>query len=146
LGDFKKSDEQVIYLFDNDMSFEIGGSAITENMIFVGDQDIEDSISNEIWLALLNDYYHGVLEFKQQEIQDWKTAIVKGAKCDSNDKFYSILKNGIKEKCKSEEIDHDTLKRLPSKGADSAEFLIKHLNKETIPAKIKEAFEKLNQH
>jgi len=146
LGDFKKSDEQVIYLFDNDMSFEIGGSAITENMFFVGDQDIEDSISNEIWLALLNDYYHGVLEFKQQEIQDWKTAIVKGAKCDSNDKFYSILKNGIKEKCKSEKIEHDTLKRLPSKGVDSAEFLIKRLNKETIPAKIKEAFEKLNQH
>jgi len=146
LGDFKKSDEQVIYLFDNDMSFEIGGSAITENMFFVGDQDIEDSINNDIWLALLNDYYRGVIEFRQQEIQDWKTAIVKGAKCGSNDKFYSILKNGIKEKCKSVNIDHNTLKRLPSKGADSAEFLIKHLNKETIPEKIKEAFDKLNLH
>lgn len=143
LGDFKKSDEQVIYLFDNDMSFEIGGVAITENMFFVGEQDIEDSISNELWLALLNDYYHGILEFNQQEIEKWKTAIVKGAKCNSNDKFYSILRNGIKEKCKSENVDYDKLKRLPSKGADSAEFLLKYITKNAIPGKIKEAFEKL---
>lgn len=127
LGDFKKSDEHVIYLFDNDMSFEIGKSAISENMFFVGEQDIEDSISDEIWLTLLNGYYQGVFEFSLKEVRDWKNSIFKGAKCNNNEKFYSIVKSGIKEKCKSEKIDYDTLKRLPSKGADSAEFLIKHL-------------------
>ena len=28
LGDFKKSEEQIIYLFDNDMSYEIGSSRL----------------------------------------------------------------------------------------------------------------------
>jgi len=67
----------VLYLFDNDMSFEIGKTAITENMFFVGEQDIEDSISDEIWLNILNDYYQGVLEFSIKEIKDWKNAVVK---------------------------------------------------------------------
>ncbi|MBY0347169.1 MAG: hypothetical protein GTN67_14840 [Hydrotalea flava] len=59
------------------MSFEIGKTAITENMFFVGEQDIEDSISDEIWLNILNDYYQGVLEFSIKEIKDWKNAVVK---------------------------------------------------------------------
>ncbi len=67
----------MLYLFDNDMSFEIGKTAITENMFFVGEQDIEDSISDEIWLNILNDYYQGVLEFSIKEIKDWKNAVVK---------------------------------------------------------------------
>ncbi len=144
LGDFKKSEEQVFYLFDNDMSFEIGKAAITENMFFVGEQDIEDSINDDIWINILNEYYHGVLEFSSEEISNWKNAVVKNTKCNDYEKFYPILKKGIKAKCNIEKIEYDTLFRIPSKGAESANFLKMHINsKDDIPKKIKEAFDKL---
>lgn len=144
LGDFKKSEEQVFYLFDNDMSFEIGKAAITENMFFVGEQDIEDSISDDIWINILNEYYQGVLEFSSEEISNWKKAVVKNTKCNDYEKFYPILKKGIKTKCNEDKIEYDTLLRIPSKGAESANFLKRHIkSKDDIPKKIKEAFDKL---
>lgn len=144
LGDFKKSEEQIIYLFDNDMSYEIGSSVIAESMFFVGDQDIEDSLDNELWLNLLNDYYIGVFEFTIEEIQTIKNQVVKKAKCQDFEKFYPILKSYIKSKSKSLEIDYDSLLRLPSKGAESADFLLKFISSEiVIPQKIKDAFDKL---
>ncbi|WP_288095733.1 hypothetical protein [Hydrotalea sp.] len=128
------------------MSFEIGKTAITENMFFVGEQDIEDSISDEIWLNILNDYYQGVLEFSIKEIKDWKNAVVKKTRCNDYEKFYPILKKGIKTKCKKN-IDYDSLKRMPSKGAKSADFLQRFINSENdIPVKIKEAFDKLRTY
>lgn len=144
LGDFKKSEDQLIYLFDNDMSFEIGKGVVTENMFFVGKQDIEDSINNEIWLDILNDYYQGTLEFDLEEIIRWKDSVVKDIICNDYEKFYPILKKGIKLKCDNLAIDYDTLKRIPSKGAESANFIIKFINSlEDIPKKIREAFDKL---
>lgn len=144
LGDFKKSEDQLIFLFDNDMSFEIGKGVITENMFFVGDQDIEDSIDNEVWLNILNDYYQGVLEFSLEEINHWKESVVKNAKCNDYEKFYPILKKGIKSKCGNLSMDYDSIVRIPSKGAESAEFLLKFMTTQNdIPIKIKEAFNKL---
>jgi putative ATP-dependent endonuclease of OLD family len=144
LGDFKKSEEQVVYLFDNDMSFEIGTAAITENMFFIGEQDIEDSINDDIWINILNEYYKGVLEFSSEEISNWKKAVVKNTKCRDFEKFYPILKKGIKTKCDKKGIEYDTLLRIPSKGAESANFLKRHINSNNdIPIKIKEAFDKL---
>jgi predicted ATP-dependent endonuclease of OLD family len=144
LGDFKKSEEQVLYLFDNDMSFEIGKAAITENMFFVVEQDIEDSINDDIWINILNEYYQGVLEFSSEEISNWKKAVLKKTKCNDYEKFYPILKKGIKTKCDKEKIEYDTLLRIPSKGVESANFLKRHINsKDDIPKKIKEAFDKL---
>lgn len=144
LGDFKKSEDQLIYLFDNDMSFEIGRGVITDNMFFVGEQDIEDSINDEVWLNILNGYYQGILEFNLEEINSWKELVVKNAKCNDYEKFYPILKKGIKSKCENLGIEYDSIKRVPSKGAESAEFLLKFMNTENeIPIKIKEAFDKL---
>ncbi|WP_113662368.1 ATP-dependent nuclease [Pedobacter nanyangensis] len=144
LGDFKKSEDQLIFLFDNDMSFEIGRGVITENMFFVGEQDIEDSIDDEVWLNILNDYYQGILEFNLEEINSWKESVAKNAKCNDYEKFYPILKKAIKLKCENSSIEYDSVKRIPSKGAESAEFLLKFMNTEnTIPLKIKEAFNKL---
>lgn len=144
LGDFKKSEDQLIFLFDNDMSFEIGRGVITENMFFVGEQDIEDSIDDEVWLNILNDYYQGILEFNLEEINSWKESVTKNAKCNDYEKFYPILKKAIKLKCENSNIEYDSVKRIPSKGGESAEFLLKFMNNEnTIPLKIKEAFDKL---
>ena len=144
LGDFKKSEDQLIFLFDNDMSFEIGRGVITENMFFVGEQDIEDSIDDEVWLNILNDYYQGILEFNLEEINSWKESVTKNAKCNDYEKFYPILKKAIKLKCENSNIEYDSVKRIPSKGAESAEFLLKFMTKQNdIPIKIKEAFDKL---
>lgn len=144
LGDFKKSEDQLIFLFDNDMNFEIGRGVITENMFFVGEQDIEDSIDDEVWLNILNDYYQGILEFNLEEINSWKESVTKNAKCNDYEKFYPILKKAIKLKCENSNIEYDSVKRIPSKGGESAEFLLKFMNNEnTIPLKIKEAFDKL---
>ena len=144
LGDFKKSEDQLIFLFDNDMSFEIGRGVITDNMFFVGEQDIEDSINDDVWLHILNDYYQGILEFNLEEINGWKESVAKNAKCNDYEKFYPILKMAIKLKCKNSNIEYDSVKRIPSKGAESAQFLLKFMNTEnTIPLKIKEAFDKL---
>ena len=72
-------------------------------------------------------------------------AVLKDQKCQDHEKFYPIIKKGIKRKCKEEDVDYDSLKRVPSKGAESADFLIKFITvPENIPLKIIEAFDKLN--
>lgn len=144
MSGFKKSEEQLVYLFDNDMSFEIGQKVITENMFFVGAQDIEDSIESDIWLEILNEFYNGILEFQIEEIETWKNEVVKKVQCNANQKFYPILKSGIRNKCRQNDVDFDTLLKLPSKGIDSAELLLKHIDDiDKIPVKIKEAFDGL---
>lgn len=146
LGDFKKPDDQVIYLFDNDMSFEIGAAAISDNMFFIGDQDIEDSISNKVWSEILNDYYLDTdLDFAEKDLAELKNKIPKGAKCADHQKFYPLLKKSIRDKCQEKDIDYATLKPLPSKGAESADFISKIIKeKEQIPERIIAAFKKLN--
>lgn len=142
---FKKSEEQLVYLFDNDMSFEIGAAAITDNMFFVGSQDIEDSIENENWLSILNGFYDGVFVFTIEEIEGWKSEI-PNVKCNNNQKFYSILKRGVHDKCLVDDLDYDTLIRLPSKGIDSSELLLNHIDHiDKIPQSIKDAFDKLRE-
>lgn len=144
MAGFKKTESQMVYLFDNDMSFVIGTAAIKDNMFFVGDQDIEDALLNEVWLNILNDFYKDTLYFKIQDVEKYKSEIVKKAKCNSNQKFYSVLKRSIREKCIAEGVDVDTLNRLPSKGIESAELLLKYIQEPSkIPSKIKDAFEKL---
>ncbi|MGR7813793.1 AAA family ATPase [Lacinutrix undariae] len=144
MAGFKKTESQMVYLFDNDMSFVIGTAAIKDNMFFVGDQDIEDALPNEVWLNILNDFYKDTLSFKIQDVEKCKSEVVKKAKCISNQKFYSVLKRNIREKCISEEVDFDTLNRLPSKGIESAELLLEYIKEPSeIPSEIKNAFEKL---
>lgn len=145
LGDFKKSEDQVIFLFDNDMSFEIGASKLQENMFFVGKQDIEDSIEDRLWLELLNDYYNGSLTFQLEEIEAWKEQVISNSKCQEHEKFYKILNKGIKEKFVQNVPTVDYSDRLPTKGAESAELLLKFIKDEKdIPSKIKDAFIYLN--
>ncbi len=145
MAGFKKSESQLVYLFDNDMSFEIGAAAIRDNMFFVGVQDIEDSLSDEIWLGILSNFYDGIFDFTIEEIQGWKQNVPRNTKCNNNQKFYSILKRGIKDKAVEEDVDYDTLNRLPSKGIESADLILQYIDmSEKIPQRIKDAFDKLH--
>lgn len=146
LGDFKKPDDHVVYLFDNDMRFEIGAAAVTDNMFFVGEQDIEDSLSDEVWRDLLNEYYAETgLEFTIGEIAELKHSIPKGVKCADHEKFYPLLRKLIRNKCQDLQVEYTTLTALPSKGAESANFLLRMIkDKDEIPESIIAAFMKLN--
>lgn len=144
MSGFKKSDDQIIYLFDKDMSFEIGAAAIKNNMFFVGDQDIEDSLSTDVWIELLNNKYDGSIVFTAEEINQLKEEIPKDQKCNSNQKFYPRLKKLTRAKW--EESGHNIyeLEQIPSKGPESAEFLKGRINDvEQIPEQIRLAFDKL---
>lgn len=144
MSGFKKTENNVIYLFDNDMSFEIGAAAIKENMFFVGDQDIEDSLDNEFWLTTLNEFFNGELVFVLDEITQLKNKIIKGVKCRSDQKFYRMLSKEIKRKWLELNKNIDELENIPSKGSESADFLFQNIKtEENIPEVIKKAFDKL---
>ena len=141
---FKKSDNQLVFLFDNDMSFEIGNSKKTDNMFFVGKQDIEDSIESSIWEFLINQKYQDQISINESEINEIIKKIPEGSKCSSNEKFYSKLKKELKNKWNEKGLEIDEFKDLPSKGLESADFLLIGINDiEKIPLQIKLAFDKL---
>ena len=141
---FKKSEDQIIFLFDNDMKFEIGESVITENMIFVGAQDIEDSLESAFWVEVLNNKYQDDLEFIEQEIEDLKAEIPNNQRIASDRKFYKKLDSLIVKKWKEAGKEIDELVRVPSKGKESADFIMSGITSpERIPGEIKEAFNKL---
>jgi AAA15 family ATPase/GTPase len=142
---FKKSEDHLVFLFDNDMRFEIGQGAITENMHFVGDQDIEDSISSEIWVEILNEFYVDQMEFTLAEIDDCKSNVVKGVRCNANQKFYKLLTAFLRAKWIAQGESSDELIIIPSKGNESADFILKGIKTiDQIPDSIKAAFLQLN--
>lgn len=146
LGDFKKLEDQIIYLFDNDMSFVIGDSVKTDKMFFVGDQDIEDSLPNSLWTKALNKHYLGTLEFTIEEVVNVKESVVKNVKCQDHEKFYPSLKRMVKNKYLELGNDFEGFSQIPSKGAESADFIYDSVeSKDDIPDTIRAAFDKLNE-
>lgn len=141
---FKKPEDQVVYLFDNDMSFKIGDEAKKNNMFFVGKQDIEDSIDNNIWLNTLNDYFKEIIDFTIEEIEGLKAKVAVNKEGGKNEKFYNILEKEIRKKLVANELDPNEIKKIPSKGSDSADFIMTSINTvDHIPEKIRSAFDKL---
>lgn len=144
MAGFKKSEDQVLYLFDNDMRFEIGEAAIASNMCFVGDQDIEDSILSEVWVELLNEKYKDDLAFTVEELDAIKDAIPKAQKCPNNQKFYSRIKSFVSEKWTMSGREIGDLIVLPSKGKESSDFLCSAIKtSEMIPKELRKAFDTL---
>lgn len=144
MAGFKKSEDQLVFLFDNDMSHEIGKSAITPNMFFVGKQDIEDSIQPSIWRELINDKYKGQIEVEEEAIAELIERVPEGKACRSHEKFYHSLNRLLSKKWVENGQDIDQLENLPSKGLDSSEFILsKLIRKEQIPLVVSKAFDKL---
>ncbi len=142
LGDFKKSDDLIVYLFDNDMSYEIGSKAITEYMFFVGDQDIEDSIDSEIWVSLVNSFFDGKLEVDKPFITQLKSEIPIGSNANKNQKFFKLLNSSLLTKWVDKDYEKDEFIPLPSKGKELADFILMELNSpDLIPQVIKDAFD-----
>lgn len=143
LSGFKKSKESVIYLFDSDMKEELGEGAITEYFFFAGKQDIEDSISNIVWVEFVKDVTEQKVILLEGEIQTIKDDI-SDEKTDKHDKFFSRLEKLTKLKLSEIVGEQITYTILHSKGNDSAQLLIKHITSiDDVSPQIKNAFDKL---
>jgi predicted ATP-dependent endonuclease of OLD family len=130
--DFRKTAEQVVYIFDGDAKYDLGAKAITDNMFFIGKQDIEDSISNEVWVHVVNDVTNNKIEITNQDIQNIKDTIPEVAKVEEQNKFYKLLQKEVRNKMQEVKEDDEPIAYdiLPSKGSEEAELLLKYINDE----------------
>lgn len=141
---FKKIDNSMVLLFDNDMSFELDAVDKTDNVFFVGKQDIEDSIDSMLWVEIVNHFYKGNLEIDLEFIVQIKESIPEESGVQSNKKFFKKLESSLRAKWTAEGKDVDELILIPSKGKESADFILEKLNQsEMIPKEIRDAFDKL---
>lgn len=143
LKDFNKATDSVIYLFDNDVTFDgLTKKELGEIIHFtVGRQDIEDSFPAEFWYSVLQGELPQV-DFSLDELTELHSSIPSNQKLNSNQKFYPKLKNALKKKLGDEW--HIVDEKLPDKGRKSAELLKKYLTEvHFIDSKIVEAFNQL---
>lgn len=141
---FKKIENSMILLFDNDMSYEMDAIDKTENVFFVGKQDIEDSIEISLWTEIVNQFYGESFSVDNAFIQEVFDSVPVGAGIQSNKKFFKKLSSSLRAKWIDDGNDIDEFISIPEKGNESAEFILKIINHaDHIPIKIKEAFDKL---
>lgn len=143
-SDFKKSEESIVYLFDADMKFEIGQNAISDNMFFVGKQDIEDSISYEVWSKVVDDITCKEIELTKEEYDSIIESIPDDTRAQREDKFLQKLEKKLREKLSTKRGGNINYDILPSKGQNLAKLIINHINSiNDLDKKIIEAFKKL---
>lgn len=141
---FNKIENSMILLFDNDMSFEMDDIDKTENVFFVGRQDIEDSIAINLWTEIVNQFYNGSLIIDENFIQEIFDSIPEGRGVQSNKKFFKKLSSSLRQKWIDEGGNVDEYNPIPDKGNESADFILRVINhQDHIPIKINEAFDKL---
>jgi putative ATP-dependent endonuclease of OLD family len=141
---FNKIENSMILLFDNDMSFEMDDIDKTENVFFVGRQDIEDSIAVNLWTEIVNQFYNGFFTIDENFIQAVFNSIPEGGGVQSNKKFFKKLSSSLRKKWIDEGKSVDEFNPIPEKGKESADFILRVVNhQDHIPVKIKEAFDKL---
>lgn len=139
---FRKSTENVVYLFDKDQKAKLGTSAITENMFFVGKQDIEDALPNDIWVKVTLSMYGEKMMFTIEDVEKVKKAVSSLDNASSYEKFIPILTKALRGRAADLEID--SIVTIPPKGYELARAILEHLvEKKQIPAEICACFEKL---
>ncbi|QEE48960.1 AAA family ATPase [Flavobacterium alkalisoli] len=131
LGEFKKTTNTVFYILDNDASFKLSTHQKEKySPTFIGKQDIEDSISSTVWMAILENQLEKDLRLSIDEIDDIKNSIKSDAEEDSKKKFYPALIQSVRKKM----IDigrgdfHTIDEALPSKGLESGKLIAKFLD------------------
>lgn len=145
LKDFNKSNDCIVYLFDNDVTFKgLTKKELEETVHYlVGKQDIEDSIPVEIWHKIVENELPE-LSVTIEEIKQIHDLIPNDKEISSNQKFYARLRSVLKQKLGDNMYVVD--ERLPEKGRSSAELLARYLNdKQFIDSQIVAAFDKLTE-
>lgn len=146
--DFRKDANNLAFLFDNDASYKIGQAAITENMFFVGIQDIEDSIDSNVWLNICNNRLEKWgIEISIDDINSIKRSIPTDRFADNSEKFYPKLKKLLKGKVSEHIGEPITYNLLSDKGSDSGEIILNYLQTaDLINERIIAAFTRLNNN
>ena len=114
----------MILLFDNDMSYQLDSVDKTENVFFVGIQDIEDSIDSNLWVEIINHYYEGILVIDINFINQIKESIPIGTDVPNNKKFFKKLEASLRKKWIEDGNDVDEFITIPTKGEESANFIL----------------------
>jgi len=131
LNDFRKPTDFVYYFFDGDS--ELKGS---DNVCIIGAYDLEDSISNKVWLQLVKNCC--CIELTEGEIESIRSDL----STDSKNKFYKLLADKIA--CDERNKDN---KYLPAKGEKLALELSKIIvDDQEIPKKIKDFLNNINNN
>ncbi|WP_343689417.1 AAA family ATPase [Chitinophaga sp.] len=145
---FRKDTDSLVFLFDNDASYKIGQEAISENMFFIGIQDIEDSIDSNVWLNICNDRLNEwEITISIEEIEAIKNSIPNDRFANNAEKFYPKLQRLLKEKVSEHIRESVTYNLLSDKGSDSGEMILNYLtDRNMINPRIIEAFERLNHN
>ena len=145
LEDFNKTEDRVVFILDKDASYGLTRTEIENyNIHFVGKQDIEDSISTEVWFNFISAKFNGYCELSLEEINTIKDSIPEGGGVQSNQKFYPKLKKLLRTKITNPDDMHFIEDYLPSKGKNSGEALIKYiLNINQVDANVLGAFNML---
>ena len=127
LTDFQKTNNKTFYLFDSDTG------VLGDNIFVSGTYDLEDSISNEVWIRFVKDNCEINIT---EDFLDKK--IRMKMENSRNKKFYKLLSDYV-----AENVKHG--KYLPTKGYDSGYLLAKCFkDPNNIPLQIDNLFDKLN--
>lgn len=146
--DFRKDTNSLAFLFDNDASYKIGQAAITDNMFFIGTQDIEDSIDSSVWVSICNKRLEAWgITILLEDINAIKNSIPNDRFANGNEKFYPKLQRLLKQRVGDHLGEPLTYSLLSEKGTDSGEMILNFLKTpDMINAQIIAAFEKLNNN
>lgn len=127
LSNFQKTDNKIYYLFDNDLGFQT-----QDNLFTAGVFDLEDSISNQIWIKFLKE--NCSIDVTDDILNNEIRAKLENQR---EKKFYKLLGNYVH--------DHLVDRYLPGKGTESGSLLTKCFStSEEIPNCLSLLFEALN--
>lgn len=142
LGEFKKTNNTVFYILDNDASFKLSVHQKEKySPTFIGKQDIEDSISSIVWLSILENQLEEELRLSLEEIDEIKDSIKSNVEEESKKKFYPALIQAVRKKMINLGRDdfHTIDDALVSKGIESGSLISKFLvNIEYLPQNLVE--------
>lgn len=126
--DFQKQEDITLYVLDKD------SQRTGENIMLIGEiADFEDSLSNEIWISVVNDYCGAQLTM--DEIAQMRGNI---SISESNKKLHKMLSQHVS----AQKISDDSIHYLPSKGDLATVLTTKIVDANQVPQSIKAAFEK----
>jgi hypothetical protein len=128
------------------MSFEMAGNDIIPGkFFFVGKQDIEDAIDDDVWVEIINTFYK-YYEFSVDKnfISLIKNSIPENSRINSNQKYFRKLNTELRKKWIEEKGEEHAFLHLPDKGQESAKEILRSLNKPAlIPENIRNCFDVL---
>jgi hypothetical protein len=115
-------------------------------MFFAGKQDIEDSITNNVWISFVEEATERKVILTEEEIQTLKDAIPNNIEGTREQKFYKTLERLVKQKLSELNGEQVVGSVIPTKGNESAQLLLKYIESiDSVSPEIKNSFNKLTK-